>query len=109
MVHQLGSGLIVITAVEAVACAVFYGTCFRWWTSGEGRHLFSFMAVIAGALVLWTALLIADGTAWKQTSEGPREWARAATFLPIAWVIGWRFLLIVKAKRLERRRRKAAT
>lgn len=105
MIHVLGSVLIVAAAVLAVSCAVFYGCWFRWWTSAEGRHLFSFMAVIGGSLALWALFLLTSGMAWDQVAPGPREYARL-TFAPIDWVIGWRLVLLVKAKRAERRRRK---
>jgi hypothetical protein len=108
VIHQLGSGLIVVCASELVACAVFYGGWFRWWTSTEGRHLFAFMAVFGAALGLWTALLVSGGDAWADLPPGPREWARLVTFLAIAGVITDRLRLLMRGKRDEIRRRKEA-
>lgn len=106
MIHELGSGLVVVAAAEAVACAVFYGGFFRWWSSAEGRHLFAFMAVIGACLGLWTVFLLTSGAPWMAVTAGPREWARVVTFALISWVIGWRLVLLVKAKHRERRQRK---
>lgn len=106
MIHPLGSALVVVSAVELLACAVFYGGWFRWWTSTEGRHLFAFMAVFAAALGLWTALLLSSGQAWTDLPAGGREWARLVMFVAIAPVLADRFRLLVKGKRRERRERK---
>ncbi|MBB4702263.1 hypothetical protein BJ982_003807 [Sphaerisporangium siamense] len=103
MIHQLGSVLVVLATTEALACAVFYGLFFRWWTSDEGRHLFTFMGVVAAAMTLWTVLLVAGGTAWTPAPAGPREWARTLTFAAIAWILGDRLRLLAKGKRNERR------
>ncbi len=108
MIHQIGSGLIVLCALELVACAVFYGLWFRWWTSEEGRHLFRFMVVFAAAMGLWTVLMVTGGTAWTDLPAGPREWARLVTFAAIAAVLGDRLRVLAKGKRNEIRQRKEA-
>ncbi|WP_405149421.1 hypothetical protein OG589_14465 [Sphaerisporangium sp. NBC_01403] len=107
MIHQAGSALIVLSAVELLVCAVFYGGWFRWWTSPEGRHLFAFMAVFGTVLGLWTALLLSSGMAWDAQPAGGREWARLVGFAAVAVVLADRLRLLVKGKRDELRQRKA--
>lgn len=106
MIHPLGSGLILLCAVELLLCVVFYGGWFRWWTSSEGWHLFAFMGVFAVALGLWAGLLLSSGTAWTPMPAGPREWMRVLLPAAIAVVVADRLRLLVKGKREEIRRRK---
>ncbi len=108
MIHPLGSALIVLCAVLALACAVFYGGWFRWWTSEEGRHLFRFMGVVAGVLTLWTVLMLIGNQPWAARPATAIEWLRLITFAPIAWILGDRLRLLVKAKFDQRRDRRKA-
>ncbi|MGW4641792.1 putative phage holin [Sphaerisporangium sp. NPDC004334] len=107
MIHPLGSALVLLCAVLAFTCAVFYGCWFRWWTSEEGRHLFAFMGVIALVLGMWTALLLSGGTAWQDRPATPMEWARLA-LAAVAAILADRLRLLIKGKRNDVRRRKGA-
>lgn len=106
MIHPLGSALIVLCAVLALACAVFYAVWFRWWTSDEGRHLFRFMGVVAGVLTLWTVMMLIGTAPWVLRPASGLEWVRLVTFAPIAWILGDRLRLLVKAKVDEHRERR---
>jgi|GEM_PF-5441832 len=108
MVQLLGSVLILISALFAAASALLYGLRFRWWQHSSGRHLFSYMAVIGAALTLWTGLLISRGqfTTPAVDQDGAWPYARLLVFVAIAWVLGWRFVIIVGAVQEQIRERK---
>ena len=109
MVQVLGSVLILISALFAAASALLYGLRFRWWQHSSGRHLFSYMAVIGAALALWTGLLISRGqfTTSALNEGGLWPYARLTVFAAIAWVLGWRLVIIVGAvqEQIHERRR----
>ncbi len=101
MIQLTGSVLIVITAILATACPVVYGAFHRWWTTPTGRHLFSFMTVIAVIVDLWALRLIIPDGDWFVA-------VRLAAFALLPWVLAWRLLIIVKAVIAEKRERREA-
>lgn len=108
MIQLLGSALIVVAALLADASALLYGLRFRWWEHPTGRHLFIYMTVIGSALSLWTVLLaVRDQFVAAPAGEaGTWPYARLLVFAAIAWVLGWRLLIIIRAEREQRRERK---
>jgi hypothetical protein len=100
-----GNVLVVTATVLAVACAVVYGLWARWWQTVGGRHLFSFTAVLACGLILWSIRIAGAGFPTAAV-PGPWPYVRFAAFAAFTWVIGWRLVLIVRAQYAERRRRR---
>jgi hypothetical protein len=102
MIHLLGSCLIILSAVFASASALLYGVRFPWWRHSDGWHLFSYMAVIGVALMLWAGRVIGTGQVRAVPEAGVWPFLRLAVFVAITIVLGWRFLIIVKAWREQR-------
>lgn len=91
MTHWIGTALIVVSAVLAIAICVLYHLSARWWESETGRHVMSFTGVIALILTLWTIGAL--------TQTGDRPWwgtVRLAAFTGVPWVLGWRLWLLIK-------------
>ena len=98
MIQTLGSILVLISAVLADACVIYYQVRARWWKTPYGRHLFSFMAVIAVCLNLgFVRFLLGDSPIFQVI--------RLVAFVGVPWVLGWRLVILVKAQREERKRR----
>lgn len=101
MVQLLGTVLIAVSAVLAVAICVLYHRSARWWESEAGRHVMSFTGVIA--LVLWLWLI----GALTQTQDRPWwDVVRLVAFTGVPWVLGWRLWLLYKLQIRPRRQRK---
>lgn len=102
-IDLIGGVLVILSAVFGVTSALLYGLQFAWWEHSDGRHLFSYMAVIGGALSLWACRLVITGQLTTSGGSASWPWIRLACFALIAWVLGWRLLKIIQAW-LERRR-----
>jgi len=98
LVHLIGSLLVVVTALLAIACVAAQALLARWWSTPAGRHVFAFQAVLALCLGLWAARLFAPDGEWFQV-------ARLVAFALVPWVLAWRLLIIVQTWRKRRRQR----
>jgi hypothetical protein len=93
--RQIGTVLILISALLAVACVVAHHALARWWNTGAGRHAFTFEAVLALSLSLWTLrLAIPDGD-WFQI-------VRLVAFAFVPVVLAWRLTIIIQTWRRQR-------
>ncbi|PZG20590.1 putative phage holin [Nonomuraea aridisoli] len=107
LVYAAGSVLVVVSTLLALSCVVIYSLTAGWWRSPMGRHLFSFMAVLAAGLSLWSVQLLTSGR-----FAGPTDthllwlYVRALAFLAFAWVLSWRLVIIARAQLAERRVRR---
>lgn len=97
--HVIGSVLITVSAVLAVTAVVLHQLVARWWKTESGRHAFTFEAVLALSLVLWTARLAVPDGDWFVV-------ARLVAFALVPVVLGWRIRIIVLMWRRGRKRRK---
>ncbi len=91
---DFGTFLVYFSTFEALLFIVLYHRLAAWWKSEAGRHVMSFMAIIAAVLVLSSlrALLGASlDTPWFQ-------WLRVAVFVGVPVVIGWRIRLLIRAQ-----------
>ncbi|OUC99307.1 putative phage holin [Streptosporangium minutum] len=105
MIQFVGGLLVIASAVFAATAALLYGTRFPWWRSADGRHLFAYQVVIGAALTLWAGRLIATDQLTGPAEPGPWPYIRLVWFGLIAWVLGWRLLIITRAWREQRRDR----
>lgn len=96
--QMIGSALIVVSALLAIACVVVHQVLARWWESPYGRHVFAFEAVLAICLTLWAARLFAPDGNWFFIP-------RLIAFAGVPVVLAWRLAIIVRAWREERHRR----
>lgn len=94
--YLIGSVLLVVTALLALACVVSQALLARWWETAGGRHVMAFQGVLAAVLSLW-ALRV-----WLP-DNGPIIAARSIAFVGLPIVIGWRLLIILKTWREKRR------
>lgn len=93
----IGSVLIVVSFVLALAGVVAHLLLARWWETAHGRHVFAFQTVLALSLGLWSLrLLIPDGD-WFQT-------VRLIAFAGIPVVLAWRLQIIIQTWRDMRRK-----
>lgn len=99
LVRVAGSVLITISALLAVAVVVAHQLLARWERTPAGRHAFTFEAVLALSLTLWTLrLMVPDG-----------DWfliVRLCAFALVPVVLAWRLAVIVQTWRRARRRRR---
>lgn len=105
MVQLAGSVLILVGAVLSLACVGVYQVWARWWETSSGRHLFSFMAVIAAAMTLMAYRVITSGHFSVPVESGVWPVIRFAVLAAIDWVLAWRLVLIVRAQLGKRRER----
>lgn len=82
--QEIGTALVVLSAVLAWTFVASYHLSARWWTSEAGRHLMTFTAVLAVVLTLWSvgALTTTKGTWWAV--------ARLVAFTGVPVSLGWR-------------------
>lgn len=99
MIQLAGSVLIVLCAVLATASPVVYGAYHKWWRSSTGRHIFTYMTVLAVVVDLWALRLVVPEGGWFVV-------VRLVAFSLLPWVFAWRLLIIVKAVLAEKRERK---
>ncbi|MFF3443659.1 hypothetical protein [Streptosporangium sp. NPDC002721] len=97
-IRLAGSVLIGVTTVLAVACVVVHQLLARWWRTSSGRHVFTFEAVLALSLSLWSLRLVIPEGDWFQV-------VRLVAFAGMPFVLAWRIRIIVQTWRKGRRER----
>jgi hypothetical protein len=94
--YLVGSVLVLVSALLAVACVAAQALLARWWETPGGRHVMAFQAVLAACLSLWALrLAVPDG-----------EWfvaLRLVSFACVPGVLLWRLLIIIRTWRAKRR------
>ncbi len=94
-VEGLGNTLLVLTAIPAALSVLAYSRV-PWWRTDIGRHLFSYMAIVA--VLCWLGVIrIVFGPPWFDA-------LRTALFALFPIVTWWRLVLIVKEQRETARR-----
>lgn len=94
--YLLGSVLLVVTALLALACVVSQALLARWWETPAGRHVMAFQSEVAALAALWAMRV------WFPDNDAIRALRSIAfVFLPV--VLGWRLLIILKTWRAKRR------
>lgn len=92
----VGSVLVVVSALLAVACVAAQALLARWWKTPSGRHVFSFQVVLAACLALWSVRLVIPNGDWF-------EIPRLVAFAGIPVVLAWRLQIIIRTWRDKRR------
>jgi hypothetical protein len=92
----IGSVLVVVSALLALACVVSQALLARWWETPAGRHVFIFQGVLAAVLALWALRIWVPDNAFVLA-------LRFAAFAGVPVVLGWRLLIILKTWRAKRR------
>jgi uncharacterized membrane protein len=94
--YLVGSVLVLVSALLAIACVAAQALLARWWETPGGRHVMAFQAVLAACLSLWALrLAVPDG-----------EWfvaLRLVAFALVPVVLGWRLAIILRTWRAKRR------
>lgn len=97
--QAVGSLLIGLTTVLAITAVALHQLLARWWETEAGRHAFTFEAVLALSLTLWTLRLVVPVGDWFLV-------VRLAAFALLPVALAWRIRIIVQTWRRNRRRRK---
>ncbi|MER7500431.1 hypothetical protein AB0L05_27615 [Nonomuraea pusilla] len=97
----VGSVLIAISAVLAVAAVVLHHVLADWRRTEAGRHAWTFEAVLALSLTLWAVRLAVPEGDWFVL-------VRLAAFALVPVVLAWRIRIIVQIWRRSRRDRRGA-
>ncbi|MCK2219686.1 hypothetical protein MF672_038710 [Actinomadura sp. ATCC 31491] len=101
LAQAVGSILITISALLALAAVVAHQMLARWWRTPAGRHAFSFEAVLALSLTLWAVRLAVPEGDWFLA-------VRLAAFALVPVVLAWRLIVIVQTWRRNRRSRRSS-
>lgn len=99
LAQAVGSILIAISALLAVAVVVIHQLLARWERTAAGRHAFVFEAVLALSLTLWGLRLALPEGDWFLA-------VRLAAFALVPVVLAWRLIVIVQTWRRTRRQRR---
>lgn len=94
----VGSVLIAISAVLAVAAVVLHQLLADWRKTEAGRHAFTFEVALALSLTLWVLRLAVPAGDWFLL-------VRLAAFALVPVVLAWRIRIIVQIWRSNRRKR----
>ncbi|TDD54601.1 hypothetical protein E1286_05270 [Nonomuraea terrae] len=94
--YLIGSGLLVVSALLALACVASQALLARWWETAGGRHVMGFQAVLAAVLTLW-ALRV-----WIPDS-GVILALRSIAFAGVPAVLAWRLAIILRTWQAKRR------
>src|SRR3954452_844782 len=86
MVTLVGNILLILSTIPAVMSVVVY-TRVDWKASHLGRHVMSYMVVIAAVLVLSVIRIFGFDSWWF-------EWIRVGTYAGIPVVLWWRFFVV---------------
>ncbi len=98
LLREVGTILIVVSALLATACVVAHHVLSRWRQTSAGVHAFTFEAALAATLDLWAIRLVVPDGDWFQ-------FIRLAAFAAVPVVLGWRLAVIISTWRSERRKR----
>ncbi|MEV4287339.1 hypothetical protein AB0K40_17685 [Nonomuraea bangladeshensis] len=96
--HAIGSALIGLTAVLAIAAVVVHQLLARWWETEAGRHAFTFELALALSLTLWAVRLAVPEGDWFLA-------VRLIAFALVPIALAWRIRIIVQIWRRNRRRK----
>jgi hypothetical protein len=99
-VQGLGNILLILTAIPAVLSVLAYARV-PWWRTEIGRHLFTYMAIVALLTLLGTVRIVFHPP-WFDA-------LRTVTFALFPAVTWWRLALIVREQRETRRRARDQT
>ena len=78
-----------ICTLGALSFVVLYGALAPWWRTVIGRHMMTFMAVLAGILLYGTVVPLL-GLSLEQ-----RLWSRVIAYILFGGVVWWRVGLMV--------------
>jgi hypothetical protein len=91
-VFLVGSALLVLTALLALACVVAQALLARWWSTAAGRHVMAFQSVLAAISGLWALRVWFPDAAWLLV-------ARLIAFALLPVVLAWRLTIIIQTWR----------
>lgn len=94
--YLVGSVLVLLSALLAVACVAAQMLLARWWETAAGRHVMAFQGVLAVCLALWSLRLVVPDGSWFAV-------LRLVAFSGVPVVLAWRLLIIVKTWRGKHR------
>ena len=97
--YVIGTVLVLVSAVLAVACVAAQMLLARWWQTSAGRHVFAFQAVLAACLSLWAVRLVVPDGEWFVV-------LRLIAFSGVPIVLAWRLAIILRTWQAKHRARK---
>lgn len=93
----IGNGLLHLSTVEAWLFIGMYHLSSPWWKSEAGRHVMTFMGVIAAVLTL-SSVRVATGAPPSAEPVTWVTWVRVLVFAGVPAVIGWRIAILWRAQ-----------
>lgn len=90
MSRTFGDAMLVLSAIPAVLSVIVFARV-PWWKSPLGRHMMSYMVVMAGVLSLGCVRLAIGFVPAFET-------ARAIIFAGVPFVMWWRLGVLVRAQ-----------
>lgn len=101
LLHLVGDVAVWVALASAIAFCVTYTLVAPWWSTGEGRHLMAFTAVV-GLAFGWLAYRLVTGPhhVLPVTTEAPR----ASMYTALAGLLVWRLALLLRTQ-IRRRKR----
>lgn len=97
--RTIGSVLIGLTAVLAVAAVVLHHLLADWRRTEAGRHAFTFEVALGLSLALWTLRLVVPEGDWFL-------FVRLVAFALVPVALAWRIRIIVQVWRRNRQKGK---
>ncbi|MFI7448060.1 hypothetical protein ACIBQX_11230 [Nonomuraea sp. NPDC049714] len=94
--YLVGTVLVLVSALLAVACVAAQALLARWWETPSGRHVMAFQLVLAVCLSLWALRLAVPDGRWFVA-------LRLIAFSGVPVVLAWRLTIIIRTWRAKRR------
>lgn len=95
MSHLIGNALVVLSALISVVFMTVYHLRAYWWRTGDGRHVFAFMGVIAAVLTTAAVRILLGDPEWY-------TWLRVVVFAGVPVVLLWRLGILLSAQTRRR-------
>lgn len=93
--HAIGNALVISSAIVSLVFIFAYHQRAYWWRTGDGRHVFTFMAVIAAVLTSASLRIIFGDPEWY-------TWVRVIVFAGVPVVLVWRLSILLSAQSRRR-------
>jgi hypothetical protein len=95
MSHLVGNALVVVSALISLTFIIVYHLRAYWWRTSDGRHVFTFMAVIAAVLTSAAMRVLLGDPEWY-------TWLRVVVFSGVPVVLAWRLAILLSTQTRRR-------